>query len=403
MVEIKPDLKAFIETPVSNSFGLTIDEVAKKCRYYGRFKAWLNGDLTKVKQVLTTVKNAGVSPAFFASYERSEGYNSKWGWLNHTVPQGNPVQDAESVSKWIIAQSQNMNSKPAWIDYANYKDFVPADVKREGDEHFKNIKKGGIGRVLIAGTAAATWEVYYPLGLKAEYNGVQNYAPPIQVILDSIVQWGGKVTGGSAYQLAMMPMQYINVTQGENGQFSHRGTLCIDFTGQAPRFPYYAPCACTCINLNVQNAYLIWKSDKKVMCADGKVRNLVWSCIHENPPATHKVGTKLKQGDLMGYSGTGGFATGDHFHLNVIEGSRYTGFTYSPDARLSGKELHIYETFSITPETIFGNDGGYKWIISDYDGSDGGDPPDKTDNGNNDIINLLLCGALNGWGQKGIN
>ena len=207
MIEIKPDLKTFIESPVSTSFGLTVDQVAKKCRYYGRFKAWLNGDLTKVKRVLNIVKSVGVSPSFFASYERSEGYNSKWGWLNHTVPKGDPYQDAESVANWIITQSKDMNSKPAWIDYANYKDFVPADVKREGDEHFKTIKKGGIGRVLISGAAAATWEVYYPLGLKAEYNGVQNYAPPIQVILDSIIQWGGKVTGGSTYQLAMMPMQ----------------------------------------------------------------------------------------------------------------------------------------------------------------------------------------------------
>nr|WNM55789.1 hypothetical protein CoNPh37_CDS0123 [Staphylococcus phage S-CoN_Ph37] len=37
---------------------------------------------------MNAVKNAGVSPAFFASYECGEGYNGSWGWLNHTSPQG---------------------------------------------------------------------------------------------------------------------------------------------------------------------------------------------------------------------------------------------------------------------------------------------------------------------------
>lgn len=185
------NMEAFVHSNVGNDFGLTVEQVAEKCKDYGRFKAWLNGDVNRIKEVLNKVKDNGVSPAFFASYEKTEGYNSSWGWLNHTSPNGNPVQDADSVSKWIVTQSNNMNDSPAWIDYANFKDFVPNDVKQKGNADFASMSGGSIGRVVIAGTAAATWEVYYPLGLKKEYNGVQDYGAPINGMIDTIIEWGG--------------------------------------------------------------------------------------------------------------------------------------------------------------------------------------------------------------------
>ncbi|MEI2423256.1 hypothetical protein V6O07_23500, partial [Arthrospira platensis SPKY2] len=68
-----PQVKALVESKVSNSFGLTVNQVAEKCKNYGRFKAWLGSDVSKIKEVLLQVKANGVSPAFFAGYERSEG------------------------------------------------------------------------------------------------------------------------------------------------------------------------------------------------------------------------------------------------------------------------------------------------------------------------------------------
>src|SRR5699024_11221722 len=135
-----------------------IDIVANKYKYYECYKSWLIQDVTRNKAMLNKVKNNGVSPAFFAAYERTEGYNSKLGWLNHTSINGDPLTDANSVSQWIVSQSKNTTDKPAWIDYANYKDFVPADIKQKGNADFANMKSGSIGKVIIAGTAAATWE-----------------------------------------------------------------------------------------------------------------------------------------------------------------------------------------------------------------------------------------------------
>src|SRR5699024_10126516 len=161
-----PKMRKFVHSSINNDFGLTIDQVANKCKSYGRFKAWLNSDVTRIKQVLNKVKENGVSPAFFASYERTEGYNSSWGRLNHTKLNRDPNLDVTSVSQLIIVQHKNTTDETAWIDYAKYKDFETTDIKQKGNADFANMKSGSIGKVIIAGTAAATWEVYYPNGLK---------------------------------------------------------------------------------------------------------------------------------------------------------------------------------------------------------------------------------------------
>lgn len=188
-------LRNFVHTSVTNDFGLTVAQVAEKAKYYGRFSAWLGGDVSLVTEVLEIVKARGVSPAFFAAYEKTEGYNSSWGWLNHTYVNGTPTTDAASVAEWIVTQSNIMTGGPAWIDYANYKDFVPESVKTAGNADFQNMSAGSIGRVVIAGTAAAAWEVYYPNGLLAEYNGVQNYGAPFTNMMESIIEWGGTIDG----------------------------------------------------------------------------------------------------------------------------------------------------------------------------------------------------------------
>lgn len=232
MVEVITDekMRNFVHSKVSNEFGLSVEQVADKCKSYGRFSSWLNGNITLIVEVLNKVKSNGVSPAFFASYEKTEGYNSSWGWLNHTTPQGTYLNDSDSVSKWIVTQSKNTTDKPAWIDFANYNDFVPNDVKVSGDLDFQNMTSGSIGKVVIAGTAAATWEVYYPNGLKAEYNGVQNYGAPINAMMDIIIEWGGTLTGGETNpENPDIKTEVIGIV--ENGRQDLKDGFSIDTSG----------------------------------------------------------------------------------------------------------------------------------------------------------------------------
>lgn len=389
MALMTPKIKGFVESNISNEFGLTVDQVANSCKSYGRFSSWLGSDITRIKEVLNVVKANGVSPSFFASYEKTEGYNSKWGWLNHTSIKGTPVQDADSVAKWIVSQSKNTTDKPAWIDFANYKDFVPTSVKAEGNAHFSTLPSGRIGKVVIAGTSAATWEVYYPLGLKKEYNGTQNYGAPLNSMIDTIVSWGGKISGGgtSGVQLAQFPMDRIYITQGERGSFSHSTNWAIDLVGTHTKYPYYAPCDVTLVKKITSEALLEWTTDNPVMCADGIIRKFSFWCIHEvgNP---FTVGKKLKKGEHMGRTGIGAFATGDHLHLEVGQ-----------VGAVRSKPLHTYDIFAVNGVDIV-NGYGYNWRTSDHEDGSGGtidpDDPDIVDS-ESSLIHLYLCGALRNW------
>lgn len=202
--------------------------------------------------------------------------------------------------------------------------------------------------------------------------------------------------GSSGVQLAQFPLDIINITQGENGSYSHKGTLCIDFVGKHEKYPYYAPCDCTCVWRGDESAYLAWTSDKEVMCADGVIRYITWVCVHEQP-LMYDVGKKLKKGELMGHTGIGGNVTGDHVHLNVIDGNKYQGWVKKPDSALAGTELHLYDVFAVNGVEIV-NGLGYDWKTSDWvDGSDGNNGDDTEKDETKNIVNLLLCGALNGW------
>lgn len=196
------EMKTFVHSALSADFGMTVDQVTSHCDNttgsFGRFQALCNGNTALIKQVLQAVHDAGMSPAFFASYEANEGYNSSWGWLNYTTPHGDPVSDARFVANHMVQVSQTMTNQPSWIDAGNPVDFVPQSVKDSGNADFNSMPSGTVGRSYIPSTAAATWEVYYPQGLQGAYNGVQNYGAPLSQCIKVIKSWGGKISGGSA-------------------------------------------------------------------------------------------------------------------------------------------------------------------------------------------------------------
>lgn len=195
------EMSTFMHSALSSDFSMSVDDVTSHCDNttgsFGRFQALCNGDTATIKKVLQAVHDAGMSPAFFASYEANESYNPSWGWLNYTTPQGDVVQDASFVAKHMVEVSQNMSGSPSWIDAGNPVDFVPQSVKDSGNADFQSMPSGTIGRAYIPSTAAATWEVYYPNGLLKSYNQVQDYGAPMTACIKVIKAWGGKIDGGT--------------------------------------------------------------------------------------------------------------------------------------------------------------------------------------------------------------
>ena len=294
---------------------------------------------------------------------------------------------------WAVARGlspRSGDSQLARIDYEvdNNIQWIPRE--RISNLTFKQFRTNSRGWSVEQLTEAFTWGYERPNEQAGQESmpGRKAFARKCLELLD----WKGNGSGG--LQLAQFPMDMIHVTQGENGSFSHKGTKCIDFVGTTDKYPYYAPCDCEAIGTG--EAYLVWKSDKEVMCADGQVRNIVWVNVHEQP-LIHRVGTKLKKGELMGHTGIGGRVTGDHWHFNVIEGDEYLGWSYTPDSRLTGNELSIYDVFAVNGVRIV--DGyGYDWKTSDYkDGDSGGSKPDKGKQMGQNLIHFMLAGTLRNW------
>ena len=210
---------------------------------------------------------------------------------------------------------------------------------------------------------------------------------------------GGSNSDGR--QLAVLPIDYVHVTQGEYGPFSHfRGSgqeLAIDFIFPTNRYPAKAPFDIEVMDRRDNYATVVWKNTRPVMGANGvKYDQLHIIVIHDWNFKDYKIGDKRKKGEVFYHSGSetggGGVSTGDHMHLEVMKGHTYQ---FPPP---SSNQLHIYEVFDTKHVKTWVDKGGYTWLESDFvDGEDGGstepDTPDKKD----DWIDLLVVNAVNGW------
>lgn len=163
-------------------------------------------------------------------------------------------------------------------------------------------------------------------------------------------------------QVLLFPLPSIYISQGENGQYSHRGTLNIDFLGynnggRVYNQPYYAPCDVKCVYKSSTAYYNIWESINPVYCADGVTRKICFQNIHGN--MLFSVGTVKRQGEQIGVTGSYGQATGDHLHFNVAEGT-YKGQQQVPDWTLKNS-IHIYNACFTNDTNIIHNPSGYNF------------------------------------------
>lgn len=164
------------------------------------------------------------------------------------------------------------------------------------------------------------------------------------------------------YEVMLFPMEYMNISQGEGGSFSH--DKAMDFLGwnslgRVYQCPYYAPCSCKCVAHFGSSDNATWESLDKVHMPDGSLTKVTFCFNHDaNPPA---VGTVLTQGNLIGHSGVSGGATGDHMHFNTAIGD-YQGYELIPGTQWYQlkNSSHIYDTCYVN-DTVLVNDYGYNW------------------------------------------
>lgn len=174
---------------------------------------------------------------------------------------------------------------------------------------------------------------------------------------------GQTLVDDNGYQVALFPLEYIYISQGENGTYSHQGILAIDFLGYGAngrilKCPYYAPCDCKVVYH--ASYYNVWQSLNQVHTPSG-IQYINFVVIHDdNPPP---LGTTKLQGEEIGKTGTNPpqSVTGDHLHLNTSLGTYQGFYTVSSGKRQLVNSSHIYKTFYVN-DTVIKRGYGYDWV-----------------------------------------
>lgn len=176
---------------------------------------------------------------------------------------------------------------------------------------------------------------------------------------------GQKLRNENGVEVLLFPLDVMYITQGEYGSTSH--TLAMDFvgwsnqSGQIAKYPLYSPCTLVCIDKNYENgqAYIIYNSQNEVVRADGSIGKISIVIMHDNNPI-YNIGDTIEQGALLGHTGTAGYVTGDHTHINIANGE-YAGWQSLGNGFYElVNSMHLYNAFYVN-DTNLVNDYGYDW------------------------------------------
>lgn len=171
-------------------------------------------------------------------------------------------------------------------------------------------------------------------------------------------------------QNLIFPMEYMRITQGENGKTSHLGSLALDLGGKdTGRDTAFAPCDLEIIRIRKnRNGEVYLQSTDKVKLADGTEDYVHLLFLHtEN--FNYSVGDIIRQGAPfyteggMGHGKPGYF--GSHIHVEGGKGKWKNAVQYQNKNKtwVSENQRHLYNLFFVDPDkTKILNDGGYKWV-----------------------------------------
>ena len=101
---------------------------------------------------------------------------------------------------------------------------------------------------------------------------------------------------------AVLMMDYLNITQGSGGEFSHKGDKAIDLAGKDGGIdPLKAPFTGTIKRIYEPSNGVWLESNEKVLYADGTIDYMTVLTLHDDDISNLKVGDVIKQGEIYGW------------------------------------------------------------------------------------------------------
>lgn len=179
----------------------------------------------------------------------------------------------------------------------------------------------------------------------------------------------GQTMSKDGYQVCLYPLERMNITQwSSSDSYSHccGHPFDVAFSGET-QVPCYAPFDChLSYSDNVGNTRA-YSSDDKVWTPNGLSYVTVSFTHANNPPSA----TSYKQGDLIYYTGTSGYATGDHVHIDQTFTQNATLVSYGIYCS-SGNLCYALQDSALPTEIFYVNDttiiDGYGQDWKEFDG-----------------------------------
>lgn len=198
------------------------------------------------------------------------------------------------------------------------------------------------GATKLVATVLATATILSVSATTASAAGMDKLTASTASALDS-AKAAASVTYANA-ELAMFPMNVVQITQGMYGSFSHKGSAAIDIVGQKN---LTCPVTAKVVKISKSSNTVTLESVNKVLLANGKLDYITMSFTHDNNISDLWVGKVIKQGAVFYQIGTKGYATGPHCHLEVGIGK------YSANKQVKNKYGVWKLKSQIEPDDVF--------------------------------------------------
>ncbi|SLN01895.1 Membrane proteins related to metalloendopeptidases [Brachybacterium faecium] len=302
----------YAKNMITETFNVDYDKMYQTWVNYPRIKAWGLANRQTFDKYNNILSSLGVSPTFFWAYEGSEGYNSELSFLNHFYKNGSSSEtELRRTAQWLF-ETSNENGALAWYDVQYPYYTSPKDKQANGNAYMSETKNGMIARVMLQGTAAATWAMFDPDGLKGNVNGVQDYADPFTHQMSLIKSW--KKPGGK-YGMPVAPGYQITSWFGNRDNPLNPGNIVthkgMDFADKSGSPIFAAESGEVIASLPTASSggfgeYIVIKHADDNCTGYGHLTTRMVN-----------IGKKVTKGQQIGTMGSTGQSTGPHLHFSV--------------------------------------------------------------------------------------